>query len=111
MQTDTTNNAIYTQGNWKVNELSFHETAFEILTDTPSEANMNGNIAYIKQSNYGNKSEAENNANLIAASKDMYEALQKIIDCAFTNSSNTVEIGKLELKAAKAALLKAEGKI
>lgn len=32
------------------------------------------------------------------------DALQAIIDCAFTNSSNTVEIGKAELRAAKEAL-------
>ena len=73
-----------------------------------------GQIATIKGWDGNKLSELSNedyaNANLIAASKDMFEALQKIIDCAFTNSSNTVEIGKTELRAAKAALLKAEGK-
>jgi len=41
---------------------------------------------------------AVNNLHLLA------EALEAIINCAFTSTSNTVEIGKSELKAAKEAL-------
>jgi len=57
----------YTKGEWLVNELSLNESAFEILTDTPNWQNMNGNIAYIKCSNYTVPGMAKANAELIAS--------------------------------------------
>ena len=111
MQTDTTNKAMYTQGEWKRGTDTKSNKWMQVFVDNKAIAtalplNTKGN----RQSN--DFAEEEANANLIAASKDMYEALQTLLKEARQNSfalNHNLNDTKAEEMAA-AALLKAEGK-
>ena len=90
---------LYKRLNKKIEELRF------IIASTPHEDRRKGvrfhvNVNAHEELSNEYKDLAVNNLNILA------EALEAILNCAFTNSSNTVEIGKSELRKAKEALNK-----
>lgn len=90
---------MYTKGNWKVAHWTVIEpTGYEVWDNT---------LHLIARVNKCD--EDKDNANLIAASPDMYQALKELIENI--ESSEYKETADIRfVKQAKQALLKAEGK-
>ena len=96
---------IYTKGKWAVSEGEF---GFDI------EVNQAGTIGAV----YGNDSEAQSNANLIASAPDTYKVAKEVVDYIETNGIDKwsdkekegLFVWGLYKYYAKDAVAKAEGK-